>query len=156
MEVLGIDARLTEAPTGIAELHPPESLQQLLQKGDFVIVTVPETPATQGMFGAAQFQAMKKSSFFINIGRGATVVLNDLNDALESGSIAGAGLDVFQEEPLPSEHPLWKAPGMLITPHVAGSGPHIEQRRAELFLDNCVRFSEGRPLRNVVDKANWF
>ncbi len=156
MRVLGVDARLTEAPKGIAELHPPGSLQEVLRKGDFVIATVPETPATQGMFAAAQFQAMKARAFFINIGRGATVLLDDLNAALENGQIAGAALDVFQEEPLPADHPIWKAPGMLITPHVAGSGPYIEQRRAELFLDNCVRFNEGKPLLNVVDKASWF
>ena len=96
---------------------------------------------------------MKTSAYLINIGRGATVVLDDLVSALRDGDIAGAALDVFQVEPLPADHPLWTAPGVLITPHVAGSGPYLEERRAEVFLDNCVRFSEGRPLRNVVDKA---
>jgi phosphoglycerate dehydrogenase-like enzyme len=99
---------------------------------------------------------MKKSAFFINIGRGATVELDDLVEALRAKEIAGAGLDVFQEEPLPSTHPLWTLPGVLITPHVAGEGPYLQERRTELFVDNCVRFNEGRQLRNVVDKANWF
>ena len=155
--VIGVDARITEAPAGVATLHGPDALHEALPKGDFVIVTVPETPATQGMFGAEQFRLMKSSAYFINIGRGATVKLADLNAALRGGEIAGAALDVFETEPLPADHPLWTAPGMVITPHVAAaSGPNLEERRAELFLDNCVRFNEGRPLRNVVDKANWF
>ena len=108
------------------------------------------------MFGTEQFRLMKREAFFINIGRGATVLLDDLVAALNGGEIAGAALDVFQVEPLPSDHPLWTAPGVLITPHVAASGPYIDDRRTELFLDNCIRFNEGRPLRNVVDKANWF
>ena len=87
----------------------------MLPRGDFVIVTVPETPETQGMFGKEQFRRMKSDAFFINIGRGATVVLDDLVDALQEGQLAGAGLDVFQIEPLPSDHPLWSMPGVLIT-----------------------------------------
>ncbi len=117
---------------------------------------MPETPATQGMFAAEQFRAMKSTAAFINIGRGATVVIDDLVSALQDGQIANAGLDVFQVEPLPAGHPLWSTPGALITPHVAGEGPFLDDRRAELFVDNCVRFNEGRPLRNLVDKANWF
>lgn len=99
---------------------------------------------------------MKSSAFFINIGRGATVVLDDLAEALEEGQLAGAGLDVFQTEPLPSDHPLWSIPGVLITPHVAGRGPYLEDRRTALFIENCQRFNQGRPLKNVVDKAHWF
>ena len=156
MTVIGVDPRRREAPPGVTELHRSESLLDVLPRGDFNIVTVPETPETQGMFGAEQFQAMKRSAYFINVGRGATVLLDDLSAALERGEIAGAGLDVFQVEPLPSDHPLWKMPGVLITPHVAAAGPHLNERRTELLLDNCVRFNEGRPLRNVVDKAHWF
>ena len=99
---------------------------------------------------------MKASAFFINIGRGATVVLDDLNEALRHGELAGAGLDVFQVEPLPSDHPLWSAPGVLITPHAAGVGPYLDDRRTDLFVDNCIRFDQERPLRNVVDKERWF
>ena len=156
MTVLGVDPRLPEPPTGVAELHRPEALLEVLPRADFVLVTVPETPETQGMFTRTQFQAMKDTAFFINIGRGATTALDDLVEALRAGEIAGAGLDVFQVEPLPPGHPLWTAPGVLITPHVAGVGPYLDDRRTELFVDNCKRFNEGRPLRNVVDKANWF
>ncbi len=154
--VIGVDPRLSETPPGVAELHQPEALHKILPRGDFIIVTVPETPDTQRMFSAPQFRLMKSSAFFINIGRGTSVVLDDLVDALREGQIAGAGLDVFQLEPLPADHALWTTPGVLITPHVAATGPYLKERRTELFIDNCKRFNEGRPLRNVVDKARWF
>jgi phosphoglycerate dehydrogenase-like enzyme len=99
---------------------------------------------------------MKRSAFFINIGRGRTTRLGDLVAALEAGEIAGAGLDVFEQEPLPPDHPLWGMPGVIITPHVAGNGPYLDERRFEIVLDNCRRFLAGEPLRNVVDKQNWF
>ena len=156
MTVLGVDARLATAPTGVAELHRPEALDSVLPRGDFVIVTVPETPETQGMFNAQKFRLMKEQAFFINIGRGATVVLDDLVAALQEHQIAGAGLDVYQVEPLPGDHPLWSIAGVLLTPHVAGNGPYLQERRTELFIDNCKRFDAGLPLTNVVDKANWF
>ncbi len=76
--------------------------------------------------------------------------------ALQAGEIAGAALDVFEQEPLPADHPLWTMPGVLITPHTAGHGPYLDDRRYEIILDNCRRFLKGEPLRNVVDKANWF
>ena len=157
IKVIGVDPRVTEAPPGVAELHRPDALDDLLPLGDFVIVTAPESPKTRGMFGAKQFRLMKDGAYLINIGRGATVDLDELDAALRAGEIAGAGLDVFEIEPLPAGHPLWTAPGMLITPHVAAaSGPNLDDRRTELFLDNCLRFNEGRPLRNVVDKENWY
>ena len=90
MTVLGVDPRLAEPSEGVAELHRPENLLDVLPRGDFVIVTVPETPETQGMFAAPQFQAMKKSGVFINIGRGATTVLADLTDAPAGGRNRGA------------------------------------------------------------------
>ena len=154
--VLGIDARLKTAPTGVKELHRPESLNDLLPQADFVIVTVPETPSTQSLFTKKQFQLMKSSSYFINIGRGATVSLDHLTDALNRGEISGAALDVFEVEPLPNDHALWSMPNVIITPHIAGLGPYLDQRREELFFDNCLRFNRGEMLRNIVDKKNWF
>jgi phosphoglycerate dehydrogenase-like enzyme len=156
MTVLGIDARLKTAPTGVKELHRPESLNDLLPQADFVIVTVPETPRTQSLFTKKQFQLMKSSSYFINIGRGATVSLDHLTDALNRGEISGAALDVFEVEPLPNDHALWSMPNVIITPHIAGLGPYLDQRREELFFDNCLRFNRGEMLRNIVDKKNWF
>jgi phosphoglycerate dehydrogenase-like enzyme len=156
MRVLGVDARRAEPPPGVAELHPPDAVDALLPRADFVILTVPHTPATEGFMHRARFARMKRGAFFINIGRGKTTRLDDLVAALRAGEIAGAGLDVFEEEPLPAEHPLWTMPGVLITPHTAGFGPYLDERRFEILLDNCRRFLADRPLRNLVDKASWF
>ena len=128
----------------------------LLPRADFVVLTVPHTPATEGFMNRARFRLMKRSAYFINIGRGKTTRLPDLVAALEAGEIAGAGLDVFEQEPLPAEHPLWTLPGVIITPHTAGYGPYLDERRYEIILENCRRFVAGEPLRNVVDKAAWF
>jgi phosphoglycerate dehydrogenase-like enzyme len=154
--VLATDARRTSAPEGVAELHKPDALDDLLPRADFVILTVPHTPATEGFFNTARFARMKKSAFFINIGRGMTTRLDDLVGALNAGTIAGAALDVYEIEPLPSDHPLWTMPNVLLTPHMAGHGPYLNDRRYEIVEDNCRAFAAGRELRNVVNKATWF
>ena len=156
MRVIGVDARRREAPPGVAELYGQEALDSLLPRADFVILTVPHTPATEGFMNRARFRLMKRGAFFINIGRGMTTRLDDLAAALEAGEIAGAGLDVFEQEPLPADHPLWTMPGVLITPHTAGYGPYLDERRYDILLDNSRRFLAGQPLRNVVDKRAWF
>ena len=99
---------------------------------------------------------MKRTAFFINIGRGKTTRLDDLVAALQEGEIAGAALDVYEQEPLPREHPLWGLPNVLLTPHMAGHGPYLDERRFEIMADNCRAFAAGGPLRNQVDKASWF
>ena len=99
---------------------------------------------------------MKKTAFFINIGRGMTTRLDDLVATLREGGISGAALDVFEIEPLPQDHPLWTMPGVMITPHMAGYGPHLWERRYEILRDNCAALMTGGPFRNQVDKANWF
>jgi phosphoglycerate dehydrogenase-like enzyme len=154
--VLGTDARRTKAPDGVAELHRPEALDELLPRADFVILTVPHTPATEGFFDRARFQRMKPTSFFINIGRGMTTKLDDLVTVLEAGEIGGAALDVYEQEPLPPDHRLWTLPNVLLTPHMAGHGPYLNDRRFQIIVDNCRAFAGGRALRNVVDKSSWF
>lgn len=156
MHVMGVDARRRDAPPGVLKLDGPDALDALLPLADFVVLTVPHTPATEGFMHRARFQRMKRSAFFINIGRGRTTRLDDLVDALRAGEIAGAGLDVFEQEPLPPDHPLWTMPGVLITPHTAGHGPYLDERRFEIILDNARRFLAEQPLRNLVDKAHWF
>jgi phosphoglycerate dehydrogenase-like enzyme len=156
MRVIGVDARRREAPPGVSKLDGPDALDSLLPHADFVILTVPHTPDTEGFMHRARFQRMKRSAFFINIGRGRTTRLDDLVAALRAGEIAGAALDVFEQEPLPADHPLWTLPNVLLTPHTAGHGPYLDERRFEVLLDNCRRFLAGEPLRNVVDKARWF
>jgi phosphoglycerate dehydrogenase-like enzyme len=140
----------------VLKLDGPDALDSLLPLADFVILTVPHTPETEGFMHRARFQRMKRSAFFINIGRGLTTRLDDLVAALQAGEIAGAALDVFEQEPLPADHPLWTLPNVLLTPHTAGFGPYLDERRFEILLDNCRRFLAGQPLRNVVDKASWF
>jgi phosphoglycerate dehydrogenase-like enzyme len=156
MRVIGVDARRDDRPPGVTEIHAPQDLDDVLPRGDFVILTIPHTPETEGLFNAQRFGLMKRSAFFINIGRGKTTRLDDLVEALRSGQIAGAALDVFEQEPLPRDHPLWDAPNVLITPHTAGYGPYLDDRRQEIIVDNARRFLRGEPLRNVVDKAHWF
>jgi phosphoglycerate dehydrogenase-like enzyme len=156
MNVIALDARRPGKPDFVAEMHPPEALDTVLPRADFVILTVPHTPKTEGFFNAARFARMKPTAFFINIGRGMTTKLDDLVAALKGGKIAGAALDVYEQEPLPSEHPLWGMPNVLLTPHMAGYGPHLNDRRFQIIQDNARAFAEGKPLRNVVDKANWF
>jgi phosphoglycerate dehydrogenase-like enzyme len=156
MRVIGVDERRAEKPPAVAELHRAAALDDLLPRADFVILTVPHTPETEGFMNRARFRRMKKSAFFINIGRGMTTRLDDLVAALEAGEIAGAALDVYEKEPLPADHKLWTMPGVLLTPHTAGHGPYLDDRRYEVFSDNCRRFLAGQALRNVVDKSRWF
>jgi phosphoglycerate dehydrogenase-like enzyme len=156
MRVIGVDARRQEKPEGVAELHRPDQLDRVLPEADFVILTIPHTPETEGLFDARKLALMKRSAYFVNIGRGRTTRLDDLNRALRDGTIAGAGLDVYEIEPLPPDHPLWTAPNTLLTPHVAGHGPHLDERRLALTIENARRFAAGQPLVNVVDKSRWF
>lgn len=158
-KVVGVDARW-EAPGSrdyVDEMVDPDDLDDALRIGDFVVLTIPHTPQTEGLFDASKFALMKNTAIFINIGRGMTTKLDDLNDALRSGTIGGAGLDVYEIEPLPAEHPLWDAPNTILTPHIAADeGRHLGERRYEVVADNMRRFGSGEPLRNVVDKENWF
>jgi phosphoglycerate dehydrogenase-like enzyme len=157
MRVLGVDARW-EYDTPNVERHGPDELDALLPQADFVILTIPHTPETEGTWDAARFARMQSTAYFINIGRGMTTKLEDLTDAVEKGVIAGCGLDVFEVEPLPQDHRLWTLPNVLITPHVAARGGEddISARRFEIVVDNARRFAAGEPLRNVVDKSVWY
>jgi phosphoglycerate dehydrogenase-like enzyme len=156
MRVLGTDPRVTEPPAGMAELSTPDRLEERLGEADFVIVTTPETPDTLGMFNARLFSRMKRGAYFINIARGRCVVTQDLIAALQSGQLAGAGLDVVDPEPLPPDSPLWGMPNVLITPHAAILGTPYRQKWEAILLENCRRFAAGQPLINVVDKEKWF
>ena len=156
MEVIGIEPR-REFDLPYVEFRTPDELDDVLPRADFVITTVPHTPETEFTFNAARFSLMKSSAYFINIGRGMVCKIDDLADAVESGEIAGAGLDVFEQEPLPSDHKLWGLPNVLITPHVAvKDAGNIPDRRFEIILENARRFAAGEELYNVVDKSRWY
>jgi phosphoglycerate dehydrogenase-like enzyme len=154
--VIGTDARRADVPQGLVEMHAPEALDALLPRADFVILTVPHTPETEGMMSQDRFARMKRGAVFINIGRGMTTHLDDLVAALRSGQVGGAALDVFEQEPLPADHPLWSMPNVLITPHMAGNGKYLDDRRYAILRDNARAVLTGGVLRNVVDKAHWF
>lgn len=150
-EVIGIDPRQEEQVT--FDMLQPSELDGNLEQADFVITTVPHTQETEFMWNFERFRLMKSSAYFINIGRGMTVKLADLVRALNEQEIAGAGLDVFEFEPLPEDHALWQMENVIVTPHVAvADAANISERRYELLLDNVKRFVAGEPLRNVVDK----
>src|SRR5205085_2962982 len=100
-----------------------------------------------------RLRQMKRSAYLINVGRGVIVDLADLTAALQAGEIAGAGLDVFELEPLPQGHPLWKMDNVIITPHTAAASPRVPQRHLQTLLDNLRRFMAGKQLLNVVDKT---
>jgi phosphoglycerate dehydrogenase-like enzyme len=154
--ILGVDPKVTSAPAGVDELYTPDRLAELLPRADAVIICAPQTPETTGLFDEAMFQRMKPSAYFINIGRGKIVRLAALERALAEGWIAGAGVDVFEIEPLPKESPLWEMEQVVITPHSAGHGPHLEERRLRVVLENVRRFVAGEPLENVADKQRWY
>jgi phosphoglycerate dehydrogenase-like enzyme len=158
MKVLGMDPRVTEKPEFFDSLYSPDSLETVLPTADFVIITTPETPQTRGMINSKRLNLMKDTSYLINMGRGACVVLKDLEKALDAKKIEGAGLDVFEEEPLPRTSPLWSNPNVIITPHIAADQDslHVPERRTKILLENCKRFSRDEELLNVMDKKNRF
>ena len=154
LRVLGTDARITDLD-GV-EMHGVDELDALLPEADIVIMTVPHTPSTEGLMGRDRFKLMRDSAVLVNVGRGPTVVLDDLVAALNAGEIAGAGLDVFEIEPLPADHALWSTPGVILTPHTATTGPYLDERRYGVLRDNARAFVAGARLKNVVDKVVWF
>ena len=156
MRVLAVDPVQTVTPSEAVTLWRMDRVDELLAASDFVVIAAPHTPRSAGMFRRALLQKMNRSAYLINIGRGAIVSLDDLAAALEAGEIAGAGLDVYEIEPLPRDHPLWRMENAILTPHVAGYSPRIPERHLEVLLDNVKRFSRGEELRNVVNKAEWF
>jgi len=156
MRVVAIDPLKTEPTWDVEWVRPPNRLADLLAESDYVVIAAPHTPATAKMFGREQFRQMKRSAYFINVGRGAIVDLAGLTDALRAGDLAGAALDVFEVEPLPADHPLWGLPNVILTPHVAGYSPRIAERHLEVMVENLRRFVRDEPLLNVVDKTAWF
>ncbi|MEY8750126.1 D-2-hydroxyacid dehydrogenase [Alkalicoccobacillus gibsonii] len=139
-------------------MYKTDQLQEMLPACDYVVVTLPLTRETHQLFNKDAFQAMKDTAFFINIGRGEIVKESDLIDALTSGQIAGAGLDVFEKEPLDDDSPLWEMDEVIITPHTAGATEHYQERVIQdIFIPNLKKYIEGeKPTINVVDYAKGY
>ncbi|AZU60821.1 D-2-hydroxyacid dehydrogenase [Neobacillus mesonae] len=157
MKVLGV--RNSGKPAEfVDEMYTTDQLHHVLPQCDYVVVTLPHTKETHHLFGAEQFEQMKSSAFFINIGRGQIVVEDDLVQALQKGTIAGAGLDVFEKEPLGTESPLWKMGNVIITPHTAGSTEHYNKRVVEnILVPNLKNYIDcGTPAINLVDYSKGY
>lgn len=156
MRVLAVDPVCKQVDGVVDEVWQPDRLPDLLTESDFVVIAAPHTPATYKLFRTEQFEQMKDSAFLINIGRGVIVDLEDLTCALENRLIAGAALDVFEVEPLPPDHRLWKMDNAILTPHIAAASPRIAERHLETLLENIRCFVNGKPPTTLVDKRQWF
>lgn len=156
--VCGIKRNMTEVPEYMENIYPMEKLEELLPQFDIVALSLPETNATRGLFDKNKFEKMKKNAILLNVGRGTTVNTADLCEALNNEIIGGAGLDVTDIEPLPSESPLWDAKNLVLTPHVSG-GYHLNEtleRIRKIALTNLKAYYEGRPLINMVDFSTGY
>ena len=152
MRVLGVRRDPTLDSPGVDRMAGPDDIVSLLPEADMVVLTVPLTEETEGMIGERELLAMKESAILVNVGRGGTIDEAALARALREGKIAGAALDVWETEPLPTTSPLWDLDNMIITAHYAGATPHYHERALNIFLDNLRRYIAGKPLRNAVDK----
>lgn len=153
MHVWGLRRRPREKPDCVDQLVGPEGLQELLKTSDYVVLALPLTAATRQMLGEEELRCMQPHAILINVGRGPVVDELALVDALREGRLAGAGLDVFAEEPLPKDSPLWGIPNVIITPHSGGVTPESAGRTTEIFCNNLELWLEGRysEMSNVVD-----
>jgi phosphoglycerate dehydrogenase-like enzyme len=156
VNVHGVDPQLGSAPEGVVAMHTPDELDSLLPGADIVLLTLPHTPESEGLINARRIALMQPHAMLVNIGRGPTVSLEAVNDALERGALGAVALDVFEMEPLPPEHPLWQQPRALLTPHVAVVGPYINDRRLGVLKRNAEAFVRGAPLENIVNKELWY
>jgi phosphoglycerate dehydrogenase-like enzyme len=157
MRVIAVREQVEKGrPEGVESIFPPSALDEVLKQSDFVVLAAPLIAATQGLINADRLAVMKPEACLINVGRGALVDESALIAALCTGRIAGAGLDVFEREPLPADSPLWSVDNLLITPHTAGLTDKLWQRHYELFSDNLRRYLARQPLRYVVDKQKGY
>jgi phosphoglycerate dehydrogenase-like enzyme len=136
---------------GVAEVLEADRFTDALPGADLVVLALPLTPTTQGMFGRQEFSLMQRHAWIVNVARGQHIVTDDLVDALRSGSIGGAGLDVTDPEPLPAGHPLWSLPNCIITPHVGNTPEMARPLLATRVRDNVRRFARGEELIGLVD-----
>ncbi|MFN3322735.1 MAG: D-2-hydroxyacid dehydrogenase [Bryobacteraceae bacterium] len=152
MRVVGTDAKPIPKPDFVSELHDPSWFDTMVPQVDVLVSAAPLTPQTRQMFNENVFRRMKKTAYFLGLSRGGLIDDMALVKALKEGWIAGAGLDVFPQEPIPSSHPIFDCPNVVMTPHTSGWSPDRQVRLIALFADNMRRFSVGQPLVNVVDK----
>lgn len=151
MRVTAVRASGRPGPDFVAEVARPDQLLRLAADADAVVNSVPLTSQTEALFDAEFFAAMRPTAYFINVGRGRSVVTADLVAALQAGELAGAGLDVTDPEPLPADHPLWRLPNVIITPHVAAGSDRTIERVFLVARENLRRYVDGEPMLSVVN-----
>lgn len=156
MRVLGVRRDPSKDVSEVDEMFGTQELHEALHEADAVVSTLPKTPETEGLFDEEAFDAMKAGALFVNVGRGEVADEEALAEALRTGALGGAGLDVFEEEPLPEDSPLWEMENVVITPHVAGLTPHYAERTVALFIDNLARWQQREALRNVADRERGY
>ncbi|WP_101294088.1 D-2-hydroxyacid dehydrogenase [Halegenticoccus soli] len=149
MDVVGV-RRSGDPVPGVREVYTPDGLREAVSEARFVALATPLNDATEGLFGAAEFEAMREDAYLLNVSRGAVVDEAALIEALDAGEIAGAGLDVFETEPLPEDSPLWGYEGVLVTPHSAAMTNDYHRDVAGLVRENVERVGEGREMVNRV------
>jgi phosphoglycerate dehydrogenase-like enzyme len=151
MRVVATRASNAGAPEYVSYVGPPGELPRLAADADFIVNCTPLTPETQGIFNKELFGLMKPTAYFVNVGRGGSVVVPDLIGAIKSKRIAGAGLDVADPEPLPASSELWRLPHVLITPHISGESANTVKLRNAVLMENLRRYVAGEPMVSVVD-----
>ena len=156
MKVIATRNSSRDKPDFVSYVGLADELPTLIQQADVVVAALPLVPATTNLFDAKMFARMKKTAYFINVGRGGSVVTDDLVAALNSGTIAGAGLDVTEPEPLPRDHALWKAKNIIITPHMSAQSDLGQGVRALIFREQVRRFAAGDKLLSVVDFSKGY
>jgi glyoxylate/hydroxypyruvate reductase len=157
LEMRVIGTKRTPGPvTGVEKVYGFDDTDRVLAESDYVVVLLPVTPLTENLLNSARLAKMKPSAWLINFARGAIIVDDDLIAAVKAKKIAGAVLDVFRTEPLPSEHPFWKTQGIWVLPHIGGYHPDRDSWVAELLSDNIRRHLDGLPLREVVDRERGY
>ena len=155
MQVVASKQTMT-AEIFVDKLYTPDQLHELLAISDFVVIALPLVEETKNLITLKEFAAMKPSAYFINIARDAVVKHDDLVTALEQGLIKGAGLDVFDHEPLAETSPLWDMENVIITPHLAALSPYYMDRAIKLFADNLSRFIQHKEMLNIIDKEKGY
>jgi phosphoglycerate dehydrogenase-like enzyme len=151
MRVIATRASGRSGPDFVSYVGLPDELPKLAKDADFIVNCAPLTPQTTGIFNRWFFAGMKPGAYFISVGRGRSTITADLVDALTSGRLAGAGLDVVDPEPLPADSPLWRAPNVIITPHVSADTPGSAGQRNLVLIENLRRYTAGEPMISVVD-----
>jgi phosphoglycerate dehydrogenase-like enzyme len=157
MRVLGIRRSISgEQGPDIDQSFLPEQLHELLRQCDYVVISVPLTRETEKLIGEEELRIMRSNAYLVNIARGRVIDEQALIKALREGWIAGAGLDVTEEEPLPSESPLYSMPNVILTPHISGNSVHYDTRLAALFADNLKRYRSGQQLQNQYEPSRGY